>query len=299
MHGRRAVPRLAESLPRLYNNHNMPTLDELETRLQTLLEVHLLTHLPGYKAEDRVYQHLAAAMHNSLNEQDGTTFAPDVYVILAHPSTLERWQSEPRLVKQLAEALHTAGIEAGFHFFTNPTVITAADMDMAADETHIIASFSSERVTETRGMPTNSQAEVQVDIIPPNGFLILGGAKIIPLNHPALNIGRHLDNQVIIDDPRVSRAHAQLRVAKDGFAIFDLNSTGGTFVNGQRINKSILVPGDVISLAGVTLVFGQDLPNGQGAERESTEPRSTISTERPTAVMDHIENKNKKKVTKK
>lgn len=277
----------------------MPTLDELESRLQTLLEVHLLKTLPGYKAEDRVYHQLAAAMHNSLKEQERTTFAPNVYVIIAHPSTLARWHSEPRLVRELAEALHTAGEEAGFHFLTNPTVTTAADTDMADDETHIIASFSSESVAETRGMSTESDAETPADAIPPNAFLILGGTKIIPLNRPVINIGRRLDNQVVIDDPRVSRTHAQLRVAKGRFALFDLNSTGGTFVNGQRTNKSILYPGDVVSLAGVTLIFGQDLPTGRGKEKGTTEPRSAISADRPTAVMRQTENTGKKKAKKK
>lgn len=296
MHDRCAISRLAESLSPLYNNHNMTTLDELEFRLQTLLEVHLLKYLPGYKAEDRVYQHLAAAMHNNLKEQDGITFAPDKYVIIAHPSNVDRWHTEPRLVKQLAEALHTTGDEAGFHFFTNTTVIIAADADMSADEIHIIASFSDENVAETQGMPTESQAEIPIDTIPPNAFLILGGTNIVPLNRPVINLGRRMENQIVIDDPRVSRAHAQLRVSKDRFALFDLNSTGGTFVNGQRINKSILVPGDVISLAGVTLVFSQDLPTGRDPERVSTEPRSTISSDRPTAVMDQTGKNNKKKV---
>jgi pSer/pThr/pTyr-binding forkhead associated (FHA) protein len=277
----------------------MPTLDELESRLQTMLEVHFLKYLPGYKAEDRVYQHLAAAMHNSLKEQDGTTFAPNVYVIIAHPSTLAHWHTEPRLVKELAYALYTAGKEAGFHFLTNPTVTTAADTDMTANETHIIASFSSESNAETRGMPIESQVETPTDSIPPNAFLILGGKKTIPLNRPVINIGRRLDNQVVIDDPRVSRAHAQLRVSKGRFALFDLNSTGGIFVNGQRINKSILYPGDVISLAGVTLIFGQDLPTGRGIERLPTEPRSAISADRPIAVMLQTENKTKKKAKKK
>jgi pSer/pThr/pTyr-binding forkhead associated (FHA) protein len=285
---------LAESGSPLYNNRNMQTLDELESRLQTLLEVHLLKYLPGYKAEDRVYQHLAAAMHNSLKEQDGVTFAPNVYVIIAHPSTLARWHSEPLLVKELAEALHTAGEEAGFCFLTIPTITTAADTDMAAEEIHIIASFSSESVEETRGMPTESQAEPPVDSIPPNAFLIMGGTKIIPLNSPVINIGRRLDNQVVIDDPRVSRTHAQLRVAKGRFAIFDLNSTGGTFVNGQSTNISILNPGDVISLAGVTLIFGQDLPAGRVKDSLVTEPRSAISADHPTAVLeDEIELKKK------
>ena len=263
----------------------MPTLDELESRLQSLLEVELLKTLPGYKAEDRVFQHLAAAMHNSLKEQEGIIYAPNVYVIIAHPSTLIRWHSEPSLVRDLAEALHTAGEEAGYRFLMNPTVTTAADTDMADDETHIIASFSSESVAETQGMPAEAQADAPADAIPPNAFLILGGTKIIPLNRSVINIGRRLDNQVVIDDPRVSRAHAQLRVTKGRFALFDLNSTGGTFVNGQRTNKSVLYPGDVISLAGVTLIFGQDLPGGRTMDKAATQPKLAVSANRPTAVI--------------
>ena len=285
--------------PPLYNNPTMPTLDKFESRLQALLEVHLLKYLPGYKAEDRVYQQLAAAMHNSLKEQEGTTFAPNVFVIIANPSTLARWRNEPRLVNELAEALHTAGAEAGYHFLVNPTVTTAADRDMAAGETHIIASYSSENVAETQGMPAESQPEQPVDHIPQNAFLILGGTKIIPLKSPVINMGRRLDNQVVIDDPRVSRTHAQLRATKGHFALFDLNSTGGTFVNGQLINKSILYPGDVISLAGVTLIFGQDLPSGRGSEKMATQPRSPISADRPTAVIPQTDNKNLKKARKK
>jgi pSer/pThr/pTyr-binding forkhead associated (FHA) protein len=277
----------------------MPSLDELESRLQTLLEVKMLKYLPGYKAEDKVYHHLANAMRNSLRDQNGITFAPDVYVIVAHPSTLARWHTEPRLVKQLAEALHTAGDEAGYHFLTKTTVNTSADKDIAPDETHIIASFSGESVAETRGMSTKSLAETPINTIPPNAYLILGGKEIIPLDRTVINIGRRLDNQIIIDDPRVSRTHAQLRVAKGLFTLFDLNSTGGTFVNGQRTNMSLLYPGDVISLAGVTLVFGQDLPTGRGSESETTEPIPAFSADHTSAIPLHDGNNNKKKTVKK
>jgi pSer/pThr/pTyr-binding forkhead associated (FHA) protein len=62
--------------------------------------------------------------------------------------------------------------------------------------------------------------------------------------------------------------------------LFDLNSSGGTFVNGQRIDQSILYPGDVVSLAGVTLIFGQDLPAGNNADRGGTEPKPAVSPAR-------------------
>ena len=95
---------------------------------------------------------------------------------------------------------------------------------------------------------------------PQEAFLIVDGVRIFPLESVVINIGRREDNHLVIDDPRISRLHAQLRLVRGQFVIFDLDSTGGTFVNGQRIRQQTLRAGDVISLAGVPLVFGQETP---------------------------------------
>ncbi|MGD0613535.1 MAG: FhaA domain-containing protein [Anaerolineales bacterium] len=263
----------------------MARLDELESRLQGLLEVYLLKYLPGYKAEDKVAQQLAAVLHSNLVDKgDDSLQAPNVYVIIGHPSTLARWRSEPRLLGELAEALYTVGKEAGFTFITKPTVTTAADVNMKLEDLRILASSSNQILNDTRGLPVTSNGEPASASIPTNAFLILHGTKIVPLNRTVINIGRRLDNQVVVDDPRVSRAHAQLRIVKDRFVLFDLNSTGGTYVNGVRTHQSVLYPGDVISLAGVTLIFGQDLPPGRTAD-DKTGPASPISADRPTAIL--------------
>jgi pSer/pThr/pTyr-binding forkhead associated (FHA) protein len=68
-----------------------------------------------------------------------------------------------------------------------------------------------------------------------------------------------MDNQLVIDDPRVSRLHALLRAVHGQHILCDLNSSGGTFINGQRITQQALRPGDVISLAGFTLIYGEDV----------------------------------------
>jgi pSer/pThr/pTyr-binding forkhead associated (FHA) protein len=101
----------------------------------------------------------------------------------------------------------------------------------------------------------NSGAEIS---IPENFFLISRGIDAIPLNQPVISIGRGHDNIVVIDDPRISRHHAEIRVILDHFVFFDLQSTGGTFINGQRISQGLLYPGDLISLAGFNLVFVHD-----------------------------------------
>jgi hypothetical protein len=186
-----------------------------------------------------------------------------------------------------------AGKEAGFQFSTKPTITTADDDNMAAGELHVVASFSQESVGETLGIEPEMKPELPAVTIPTNAFLIVGGTQIVPLNRSVINIGRRLDNHIVIDDPRVSRAHAQLRIVRDRFVLFDLNSSGGTFVNGERADQSVLYPGDVISLAGVTLIFGQDLATGLLNNRGQTEPGSPVSGDRATAVLEKSKDNNK------
>jgi pSer/pThr/pTyr-binding forkhead associated (FHA) protein len=96
--------------------------------------------------------------------------------------------------------------------------------------------------------------------IPENAFLVIKGTKSIPLKKDIIKIGRHHDNTIVIDDPRISRHHVELRAINGHFDIFDLHSTGGTSVNGMRTDQAILYHGDIISLAGVELLFTQSAP---------------------------------------
>ena len=139
-------------------------------------------------------------------------------------------------------------------------------------------------------METNTDKEPEAPetngAIPENAFLIIDGVRIQPLKEAVVNIGRRLENHVIIDDPRISRHHAQLRAIRGHYVLFDLNSTGGTFVNGQRTTQTVLYPNDVISLAGVILIFDQDLERG---ELEETSPLSEPGfTAQPTATTEKI-----------
>ncbi len=144
-------------------------------------------------------------------------------------------------------------------------------------------------MADTQGTQMSAKPEEnqESENIPENAFLIIEGVKVHPLTEPVVNIGRRLENQLVIDDPRVSRNHAQLRAIKGRFVLFDLNSTGGTFVNGQRTSQTVLYPGDVISLAGVALIFGQDNPPPR-PDLAHTGPLESEpgASERKTAIID-------------
>lgn len=68
-----------------------------------------------------------------------------------------------------------------------------------------------------------------------------------------LTIGREDGNEIKLDSLQVSKRHARLRRTFEGIIIEDLNSTNGVFVNGQRVSKKLIKPGDLIQI-GVFLI---------------------------------------------
>lgn len=59
------------------------------------------------------------------------------------------------------------------------------------------------------------------------------GQQVYQIEKPVINIGRQLSNDIIVEDKRVSRYHAQIKYQSNGqFAIFDLGSTNGITING-------------------------------------------------------------------
>ncbi len=82
-----------------------------------------------------------------------------------------------------------------------------------------------------------------------------GGTHVIPLESTQLTIGRGLNNDVILEDTRVSRHHAQLRYRARRFWLSDLGSTNGTYINGEQVAEQALRDGDTISLGGLELTF--------------------------------------------
>lgn len=69
------------------------------------------------------------------------------------------------------------------------------------------------------------------------------------------SIGRDPRNDLTLDDPRVSRQHALVRITTEGVTLTDLNSGNGTFVNGQRISQITLANDDNIKLGDCKLTF--------------------------------------------
>ncbi len=68
-------------------------------------------------------------------------------------------------------------------------------------------------------------------------------------------IGRSRDADLTLDDPNVSRRHAELRREGGAWIVADLGSTNGVKVNGHRVHEQPLAPGDEITLGLERLQF--------------------------------------------
>ncbi|HYT99798.1 MAG TPA: FHA domain-containing protein [Gemmatimonadales bacterium] len=90
-------------------------------------------------------------------------------------------------------------------------------------------------------------------------LLVKSGAlknQRLPVRTPVFNIGRADYNDIVFPDPSVSTTHAKLQRREGVWVVVDLDSTNGTFVDGERVKgESPLAPGALLRFGDVQLVF--------------------------------------------
>ncbi len=240
---------------------------ELEDGISAILSEALGTLVIDQDALADVGRRLAREIaRGARNDDRGRTFSPDQFTLTFHPGQIALFASQlPQAQAILADGLADILAQHGMTLIHPPHVTLASDPTLASREIRAISWHSRDPLTFSALMETPSEP---TDEPPPGAFLVVDGKRHFPLGAPVIGIGRRLDNQLVLDDPHVSRTHAQLRSQRGKFVLVDLNSTGGTRVNGNVIRQHTLKPGDVISISGVELIYGQD-PSGPP---ESTPP---------------------------
>lgn len=79
--------------------------------------------------------------------------------------------------------------------------------------------------------------------------------QVFPLTKTVTRLGRHLENDIVIHEEFLSRYHAEVVLEDGNYVLYDKNSTGGTHVNGRKIDRCLLNSGDLISLVNVQIMF--------------------------------------------
>lgn len=79
--------------------------------------------------------------------------------------------------------------------------------------------------------------------------------QTLQLSEEVTTIGSVAGNTVVLADPAVSRKHAGIRKVNGSYELADLGSTNGVYVNGQKVPKKTLEPGDIIRVGNTEAVF--------------------------------------------
>ncbi len=244
----------------------MSKIARFEALVERLVEGAFARLFAGSLSPLEVATHLTRAMEdNQIAQPDGEPQAPTHYWVYLHPDDCDALAiNQPALEEELAHHVAELAAQAGLALEIAPTVHVLPDENVDDHDVRVTARWMPDDAVpmeKTREMAAGNAEAAEIVTAPPGRpFLILGGQRHVNLVQAVVSIGRALDNDVIIEDPRISRRHAQLRRRYGRYVLYDVGSSSGTKINDYPVEECVLHAGDVISFAGVQVIYGEDLP---------------------------------------
>ncbi len=257
--------------PRIMRNMNK--IEQFENLAERLVEGTFARLFAGRISPMKVAMHLERAIEEHQVCAPGEAAqAPTEYWIYLNPRDFDAlaaggsqeqdgMPAEQALADQITELVSKADLALQ----SPPVAHIEPDEHLPPGDVRVEARWTrpDSGVERTREMSASEAGETEEP--QPQGpqgrpFLILEGERHVNLNQPSVSIGRALDNDVIIEDPRISRHHAQIRQRYGHLVLYDLDSSGGTRINGYPVEECVLHSGDVVSFAGVEVIYGEDPP---------------------------------------
>jgi len=237
-------------------------MHRFEDLAQRLIEGSLARLMRERLSADEVLRALVRAIEDSqtLNEK-GEALAPNhFWVTLSEQDLAPLEYFEPHLAEELSENVRQMILQMGLRMDMPPRVLLRGVADLPAHHLRVTARWIPAELPSTDTAAMGAQAGAQAINLPRRPFLIVDGRRQVALNTEMVRVGRSRDNDVILDDRRVSRHHIELRWQANlsKFLAVDLQSSGGTKLNGYPIEQCTLEAGDVLSLAGVEMIYGEE-----------------------------------------
>lgn len=240
----------------------MSALSKFESFMEGLVEgnVARLFRSPIQPAE--IGKRLERAMESQQTISVGRIIVPNDYKAHLHPDDFAAFAPvRQNLEQEMARYLTELARERNFSMVNHPSVQLVSDPSIKPRSIMVSGQMTQANQGgnlggHTQMMPMEgAQGGRQAQ---PTANLILytdQGEHRIPLTTSLTNLGRALNNDVILEDSRVSREHAQIRYKARRFWVSDLRSTNGTFINGDPVQEQELRHGDIVSLGGLELRF--------------------------------------------
>lgn len=210
------------------------------------------------------------AMDTSKTFRDGGVIVPNQFELHLHPRDFAAFASyRGSLEDDLAHGVMARARRERYTLVARPHVRILSDDGTRRGEIRVAANVVDERGQRTReSEPVPASSDTMIFDRPAPGaspdsaqraYLLVStrGSRPVQfdLGGHLIGIGRASDNDVIVDDPMVSRHHCQLRLQHGAYSFADLGSRNGSMVNGQPVSQIALGPGDVIEIGDTDVEF--------------------------------------------
>jgi hypothetical protein len=217
----------------------------------------------------QIAKRLIRAMESHQTISLSKTFVPNSYVVSLGPTDFAQFeQYRKSLERDLAETLLGAARERSFTLLAYPSVELERDDDMPPGDIRVSCAMVDASGDEVEADPKalgavesghtmvlDREALVKDRPRAPRASIEQRDGPPVSLGPDPVLIGRDPQNDVVLDDRRVSRKHAEVRLRLGRYTLYDLQSTNGTYVNGRRVAEKVLEDKDKISIGGLEIVF--------------------------------------------
>ena len=186
---------------------------------------------------------------------------PNSYLIELSPHDREGFADlEGSLLQELTASLREYIGQEGFHVEGKARVAMHTDADLRKGKFTITSKNVNQDGAATPPVAASAPTLTVVDGGPafdgPPAVLTLPTGQRIELHEGHYIIGRHLENDIVLNDTNVSRRHAEFVCAAGEVVVGDMGSTNGTKVNGVVVNgEQLLQHGDVINFGSAQVTF--------------------------------------------
>jgi hypothetical protein len=248
----------------------MSVLRNLEQKIEAMVEGAFSRAFKSRVQPVELARKLAKEMEENQTVSISHTYVPNEYCVFLSPDDREQFAGyEDALRKELSDYLLEHARSEGLALLTRPTVAFKTDERLGLGEFGIQAQLVKPPEDELGEPEAGDFGHTMVysagrearKLVPRDGggrALLVGSGKRTVLSGDRVTLGRSRDCDVVIDDPNVSRKHAELRSRDGAWSVHDLGSTNGVKVNGRRVEQAQLQPGDELSFGLSRLTFEQE-----------------------------------------
>ena len=249
----------------------MSVLRNLEAKIEGLVEGTFGRAFKSRVQPVELARKLAKEMNDNQTVSVSRVYVPNQYAVFLSPDDREGFSSyEPALKKELSDYLLEHSRKEGLALLTRPQIDFKTDERLNLGEFGIQAMpLEAPSEDEPDSEPRPSQADFGHTMVyspdrearrlvaptPAGRALLVGDGKRRVLGAGRTLIGRSRNCDLTLEDPNVSRQHAELRQDGEGWVVRDLGSTNGVKVNGRRVEEVALQPDDVITIGTSRLTF--------------------------------------------